>query len=40
MSTDLQWLIVRKWNSFLVKGGNGKAFSAEKVCLEAEGLGW
>ena len=32
MSTDLQWLLVRNYNSFLKKGGNGKAFSAEKVC--------
>ena len=31
MSADLQWLLVRKWNSFLVKGGNGPAFSKEKV---------
>jgi hypothetical protein len=31
MSTDLQWLLIRNYNSFLKKGGNGKAFSAEKV---------
>jgi large subunit ribosomal protein L28e len=31
MSTDLQWLLVRKWNSFQVKGGHGPAFSKEKV---------
>ncbi|GFZ45912.1 hypothetical protein JCM24511_03645 [Saitozyma sp. JCM 24511] len=30
MSTDLQWLLVRKWNSFQVKGGHGPAFSKEK----------
>ncbi|WWC89712.1 uncharacterized protein L201_004637 [Kwoniella dendrophila CBS 6074] len=30
MSADLQWLLVRKWNSFQVKGGNGPSFSKEK----------
>lgn len=31
MSTDLQWLLIRKWNSFQHKGGNGPTFSREKV---------
>ncbi|KAK4689111.1 large subunit ribosomal protein L28e, partial [Tremellales sp. Uapishka_1] len=30
MSTDLQWLLVRKWNSFQLKGGKGPIFSKEK----------
>ncbi|WVQ69725.1 uncharacterized protein L199_007945 [Kwoniella botswanensis] len=30
MSADLQWLLVRKWNSFQVKGGHGPTFSKEK----------
>ncbi|WVQ99044.1 hypothetical protein IAU59_006176 [Kwoniella sp. CBS 9459] len=30
MSADLQWLLVRKWNSFQVKGGHGPTFSREK----------
>lgn len=31
MSADLQWLLVRKWNSFQHKAANGPIFSAEKV---------
>jgi large subunit ribosomal protein L28e len=31
MSGDLQWLLLRKNNSFIVKGGHGPAFSREKV---------
>ncbi|KAI9637798.1 60s ribosomal protein [Dioszegia hungarica] len=30
MSGDLQWLLLRKNNSFIVKGGHGPAFSREK----------
>ncbi|WOO80879.1 60S ribosomal protein L28 [Vanrija pseudolonga] len=30
MSADLQWLLVRKWNSFQRKAVNGPVFSAEK----------
>ncbi|WVQ78605.1 hypothetical protein IAT38_000691 [Cryptococcus sp. DSM 104549] len=30
MSSDLQWLLIRKWNSFQVKGGQGPVFSKEK----------
>ncbi|WVR05484.1 hypothetical protein IAU60_002500 [Kwoniella sp. DSM 27419] len=30
MSADLQWLLIRKWNSFQVKGGQGPTFSKEK----------
>ncbi|EIW66373.1 hypothetical protein TREMEDRAFT_41009 [Tremella mesenterica DSM 1558] len=30
MSTDLQWLLLRQWNSFQVKPKNGKTFSKEK----------
>ncbi len=30
MSTDLQWLLLRKWNSFTHHGGNGTTFSREK----------
>ncbi|WWD16223.1 hypothetical protein CI109_100649 [Kwoniella shandongensis] len=30
MSADLQWLLIRKWNSFQVKGGHGPVFSKEK----------
>lgn len=34
MSGDLQWLLLRKNNSFLVKSKNGPAFSREKVSWE------
>ncbi|KAL7424312.1 hypothetical protein Q5752_001902 [Cryptotrichosporon argae] len=30
MSTDLQWLLIRKWNSFQHKSGNGPVLSREK----------
>ena len=30
MSTDLQWLLVRKWNSFQHRRHNGPVFSKEK----------
>lgn len=36
MSTDLQWLIVRKWNSFQRKAATGPIFSAEKVSFRYE----
>lgn len=31
MSADLQWLLIRKWNSFMRPATNGPVFSAEKV---------
>lgn len=34
MSSDLQWLLLRKWNSFQHKGGNGPIFSKEPVCCD------
>jgi hypothetical protein len=44
MSTDLQWLLIRKWNSFQHKGGNGPIFSKEKVSrkwsLSGPSNGW
>ncbi|CAK9783900.1 ribosomal protein L28e [Cutaneotrichosporon oleaginosum] len=30
MSADLQWLLIRKWNSFMRPAANGPIFSAEK----------
>lgn len=37
MSTDLQWLLVRKYNSFMRPARNGPVFSAEKVRGDSEG---
>lgn len=46
MSADLQWLLLRKWNSFQHKSGNGPVLSREKVsgshsgdsvCVEGRG---
>jgi hypothetical protein len=31
MSADLQWLLIRKWNSFMRPAANGPVFSSEKV---------
>ncbi len=31
MSADLQWLLIRKWNSFMRPAANGSVFSSEKV---------
>ncbi|BEJ12306.1 hypothetical protein CspHIS471_0207660 [Cutaneotrichosporon sp. HIS471] len=30
MSADLQWLLIRKWNSFMRPAQNGPVFSSEK----------
>lgn len=35
MSTDLQWLLVRKYNSFMRPARNGPVFSAEKVSIDS-----
>lgn len=39
MSTDLQWLLIRKFNSFQHVTKNGRSFTKEPVSRVESGLG-